>query len=231
MRHVLTVLFISILSTLASAQIQTIDKSGRAYLLRDKQNAAIVVTGDAVQMLSKKIIQNKFSAITCAPSYCVVGQFNRAGTLSPLSGVFASEKYFQKFAENEKNPTSLSNALYFEEYGSKAYASPDQCQTPDSRLSGKTVLSLYGITAEQLYYFLNSKASKSTDADVFNCKKKAEYNYADLSEGGAVYPTTPISHYEYRCEIKFSKVGFPQKPEECRIYGGSISAGGGGKQK
>ena len=228
MKHITLFTLIGLLCSMAIGQIQFIDKQGKAFQVRDGQSAAIVITGEAAQLMSSRLKLTSDSQVQCGSNFCVIGQFNRDGVLAPLTGELSLEK-LAKRAQAQLNPTYLFDELYYERYASKASALPDQCQEKTTKeLSGMTEVDIEGVTAEMLYNFFGADTAKRKNPNPFNCLKKNQYDQADQGSGGQISDHTPISYIEYSCEIKISPEGKLQRPKDCHIYGGSISAGGGG---
>lgn len=232
MKNLILFTLVSILSSFATAGLKAIDTSGTAYLLRDGQNAALVITNEAVKKLAATLHPNEASQLYCGSQYCVIGQINRDGEIQNFENKFAAPGVFDKFVKRVTEPQSYADQGYAQAFGSEAVTFPDQCQDENGRLGNLTALYVEGIAAEQLYNFLNPNKDRPEKSTVFNCLKKNEYDHEDTGDTGAIYPNTPISHVTYRCEIKISPVGVLQREQECKIYGGIISAGGGsGKPK
>lgn len=209
-------------SSRASSQTRFIDVPGKAYLLRDGQKAALVILGDAAKKLDDTVKPSAASPITCGKGYCVLAQFTRDGQMESATGEFARSEYYSKFIARRAKPNGLAEQFWYEKYGSKASAWDNQCQEIDRRQKDSTILRVEGIAAERLFNFEN-KAGKAA-----HCVKGRELDPDDLGPTGEVFPDSPISHSEYFCEFDISPVGEFNEKTECRIYGASSSAGGGG---
>lgn len=231
MKSVLLTL-ISLIASMSMAQIKAIDESGQANLLRDGQQAALLITGKAVQKLKEGISIASDAPIYFAKdgSYAVVGQLDRRGAFSPFSGIFGL-RTFERISKEIKNENLFTTYEAVKGYVS-AYHS--QCQNEDREQRPTTILRVSGVAAEQIFNFLSASEqpgsrSESVDkvaaGEFFYCEKNPQYNHADLNDQGV--PVGNPSHMEYTCEFEFSKSGQLEKRSQCKIYGGIISAGGG----
>ena len=234
-----SLIFCLILNTaMASAELVFIDRSGPSLWVRDQQRGALVITGEAAQMIAKEVNQStRDSQITCGDGYCVLGEMNRQGEFASLDGKFYSPDYFSKLLARMKKPTYLAEEDRFKKFTTLAFAYPTQCQEKNLKPRDTLTITVEGMAAQQIYNFITNfeqnsdrfGAKEKSDAKkYFACEKMPQYDQADIDhETGAILEGSPISYVDYRCKFEVDRKGLLLRNKDCHIYGGAISAGGG----
>lgn len=218
--------------------VQSIDEQGKAVILREGQTAAVLVMGDAAKHLKQMMPNlNEKSQIFCGEGYCLVGQFDRQGRLGAFTALLQRAQ-IEKNLALKANAQSYYEENLFEHLAGQAFSNPSQCQDEQRRQIPEVDLVIQGQAAEVLYNFLivpDNRTervfgnAKMAAQDLIFCEKLPHHDSADMSENGVPLAGAPLSYTEYSCNFKFSKTGVLQKRQRCNVYGGTISAGGGGK--
>ena len=236
--RLLCLLAIMITAPFAFTQAYYIDRSGKAILLRDQQNAAIFIQGEASLLIRSFIKETTPSSqVSCGENHCEIGQMDRKGSFSRFSGTFARTDYFDEQFKAIAHPTNDSDKLAIERFLSDAYAAPTQCQDANGQTRKTLMISLEGLTAERLFNYILKSATKSPRSmateksgskNYFFCERIPVWESADYPDG-FIPKNIPPSYQEYRCVFELDQQGRLVPRPECQIYGGAISAGGGSR--
>lgn len=232
MKYPLLSALVFVFGSISNAQVQAIDVRGSAYMVRDGQNASILIADAAVAKILSVVSSTVTSAVQCTSSYCVIGQISRQGVIAPLTGNFVGQGYFDRLLSERRQKFAQYDA--FEKHGGTADAYVSQCQDPRTRVQKSFMrVTIEGRVAERLYNFLTVRTRRAPESNTRNgasrlltCSKRVEHDQADVPPTGAIAPGMPISHFEYACDFEITKSGGLSRIDECPIFGASSSAGG-----
>lgn len=236
---------VCLFTSAAGAQIQFLDTPAVSHLLRDHENAAMMISGKGAKTIASYIEDsaNPNAPVRCwhagsdkkTETFCAIGQISRQGGISAISGEFAHPDFFANVLKKKTKPNGLVDTAWFEKYATETAVYPNQCQSPNYRRLQTLNVDIEGLAAEQLYNFLSvqeatsdsGSTTKESPDHFFSCEKSSRYDQADIDPNGSIAEDVRPSYTEYACSFRVLKSANLAVIIPCSIYGASSSAGGG----